>query len=535
MTAPTRRRKNLWFERGMAIAATVNLLLILFDLTYVSFRNFWLLGNVKVPVLEWSVPLPLPPGAICSIPGGQQPDQETLITRCYDWIKGIEPHRDTEYYLATVNRLKQQVQQQGTNKLKAPEIQATLKELGQLSGEMISSNPFAVSEKNGTLEKIKNLMRDRLRKSLATLSPQMVEDPFQPKASPAEQRRSQPKVSATDAFRVFWSPAHLNSRNWDQEIRWFDDSLRPLIQTNYFRSIAETGAFTNQFWKIDLGFWLLFLVEFLARTYYLSRRHPGVKWLDAMVWRWYDLPLIFPFGFLFPEWAWLRVFSTTIRLHQAHLIDLDRIKQQATQGFVGSIAEELTEVVVVQVINQTQDAIRRGDMAQWLQQPRKGKPITVNNVDEVAEIATLLVKLTVYQVLPKIQPELSALVQHNVDTVLNQTPAYRALKNLPGFDGLTTQLGDRLIAQVLETLASGLSTALEDGENAELSRRLVEQVTQSFRDELQEQNVLKQIQSLLTDLLEEVKLNYVQQSTDLDVDAMMQETRQLRQIASRRE
>jgi hypothetical protein len=63
---------------------------------------------------------------------------------------------------------------------------------------------------------------------------------------------------------------------------------------------------------------------------------------------------------LFYSWAWLRIIPVAIRLHQAHLVDLERLREQATQGFVGGIAEELTEVVVVQVLSQVQQAISPG-------------------------------------------------------------------------------------------------------------------------------------------------------------------------------
>ena len=58
------KQRNLWFERIMAITATVNLGLVLFNLSYVPWRDFYLR---KLP----------------------------QIIQIYDPIKGIEPHRDT--------------------------------------------------------------------------------------------------------------------------------------------------------------------------------------------------------------------------------------------------------------------------------------------------------------------------------------------------------------------------------------------------------------------------------------------------------
>jgi hypothetical protein len=504
------RRKNLWFERTLAIVAVVNLGLVVFDLTYVSWRNFWLQGNIPIPLTDLAIPLPLP--RVDCPDRSVRPEEEaartistSLITCIYDPIKGIEPHRDTERYLNTVDALKQQVNQAGIQSLQAKEL---LKQLGQLSEEMIRSNPFQTANKSGTLEKIKQRLRQRIYDN---------------------RKRSR---SSTEAFVIFWTervPA-----NWNQEISWFDTEIRPLIETNYFRTIAVDGDFTNNFGRIDILFGSLFFLEFLARTLYLSRRHAGVKWLDAMLWRWYDMLLFFPFWLLFPAWAWLRIIPIAIRLHQAELVNLERVQAQVTHGFVAGIAEEITEVVVIQVLNQVQGAIQRGEVTRWLMQAGSRQQITVNDVDEVSAIASLLTKTTVYQVFPKIQPDLEALLRHSVATVLQQSPPYQILKTLPGLENLQVQLTQRLATEVIQTAHNTLTGALEDKVGAELTNRLVKHFTEAMGAEVQQQEVIREIQLLLTDLLEEVKLNYVQRSAEVDVEAVMDETRKLQQLAAKK-
>ena len=83
------------------------------------------------------------------------------------------------------------------------------------------------------------------------------------------------------------------------------------------------------------------------------------------------------------------------------MLDLDRIQRQISQGFVASIAEDLTEVVVVRLINQVQSSIRQGDIANWLSRRPVRPYIDLNNTDEVAAISGLFVQLTVYQVPPQ--------------------------------------------------------------------------------------------------------------------------------------
>ena len=475
-------RRNLWFERFMAIAATVNLGLVVFNLSYVPWRDFWLTGNIHL--LGLTLKIPLPP-----------------VTNWYDPIKGIEANRYTVNYLSQVSQLEAQVSQTG---LQSSQAKALLEELRRQSGDMIQENWFAGANKSGTLEKIKGRMRDRIY--------------------PKSYRG---KRSATQAFNTFWSQKHLTDYGWKREIDFFDARIKPLIQTNYFRSIGENGQPTDFFWQIDVWFISLFGLEFLSRTFYISRSHTGLSWIDAMLWRWYDIFLLLPFLRL------LRVIPVTIRLHQAELLDLDRVQQQTSQGLVASFAEELTQVVVVRVINQIQGSVERGDVTRFLLQSQNRRPqIHVSDVNEMDAIMNLLVQLTVYQVLPKIQPDVEAILQHNIEGILNQLPLYSSLQNLPGLGNLPTQLTEQLATQVTQTAYNALVTAMEDPVGAKLSSQLMQHFSEALGSEVQKKQTLQEIQNLLLDMLEEVKFNYVKHLTEEDVEKALEETRRLRSRAA---
>ncbi|OUL17620.1 hypothetical protein BV378_37880 [Nostoc sp. RF31YmG] len=444
----------------MAITATVNLCLVLFDLSYVPWRDFY-----------WR--------------------RFPQITQIYDPIKGIEAHRETNNYLKTVDALEEQVSQTG---LKSPQVQTKLEDIRQLSAEMIDSNPFAAVGKSGTLEKIKNRMRDRAHQE-----------------------------SAKQAFRIFWSQAYLSQKGWNQEINFFNQKIRPLISTNYYRRIGEDGELLDNFWLIDLPFITLFALELLVRSFYIRRSHPGFSWLDALLWRWYDLLLLLPF------WRWLRIIPVIIRLDQARLLNLRPLWRQINQGIVANFAEEITEIVVVRVINQIQGSIQQGEFTRWLmQQENLRQYIDINNVNEIEAIAGILVQTVVYQVLPQIQPELTAILRHNIETVLQQLPMYRNLQILPGVVQTQTQLSEQLANQITTNLYNALVSAVQDPVAAKLTSKLVERFTQALGAEVQKKQVLSEIQSLLFDFLEEVKLNYVQRLSQEDIDQIVEQTRQLR-------
>ncbi len=451
---------KILFERIMAIIASVNLGLVLFDLSYISWRDFYL-RNVP------------------------------QVTRFYDRVKGIEPHRETENYLATVKRLEEQVSQTG---LESKAFEAKLDDVRRLSSEMIDSNPFAGANKSGTLEKIKNRMRDRVKEK-----------------------------SAKKAFGKFWSQPYLSQKGWNQEIEFFNRKIQPLIAVNYYRQIGENGDFIDKFWIIDLPFILLFSVELLIRVYLIKRRHNTFSCLEAILWRWYDLLLLLPFL------RWLRIIPVAVRLDKANLVSLQPVRKQFHQGVVANFAEELTEIVVVRLITQIQGSIQRGEITRWLLQRESTQTyIDINNVNEVEALTTIFAKTIIYQVLPKIQPEIIAILRHNIDSALSQTPIYRNLQVIPGIEQLHSQIAEQMATQIATNLYNAIVSATEDPTSARLSSQLVQRFTDTLGAEMQKKQVVSEVQSLVSDFLEEVKLNYVQQLSKEDIEQILEQTRRLK-------
>jgi len=458
-------RRNRWFERLIAIVAVLNLGLVLFDLSYLHWRDFY----------------------FQALPS---------LTQLYDPIKGIKPHRETQNYLNQVDELEKQLVQTG---IQSPQVENLLQELRFLSDEMIQDNPFAVANKSGTLEKIKNQIRDYVG-----------------------------IVSAHKAFAYFWSQDHLSQAGWQQEINFFNTRIRPLIQTNYYRGIWINGKFIDRFWKIDLPFVTLFSLEFLARTFSISRRDAGLTWLEAMLRHWYDLFLLLPF------WRWLRVIPVTIRLYQADLLNLEPVRAQIKYDFIANFAEELTEIVGIRLIDQAQESIRRGDFAHWLFRPETRRPyIDINNTNEVKAIATRLLHLSVYQVLPKIQPDIEALLHHTIESTINQSLVYRQLQSLPGLRHLPTQMTEKLVTDISQTAYSTLTTFLEDPVVLELTNRLIQNFSEALEVEVQKKQNIEEIQSLLLDLLEEIKINYVKGIAEGGITKSLEEANQLHQVIRR--
>jgi len=461
-------RRNLWLEKLLAIIALINLILVLFDLSYIPWRDFYF-------------------------------EETPIIVQYYDQVKGIEPHREIQRYLNTVDRLEAQVSQDG---LQSEATEKLLLQLRRLSNEMIEDNPFDAADKTGNLAKIKRLIRARV----------------------SSFDKSVQELSAHEAFTLFWSQLYLSQRGWNEEINFFNTSLRPLIATDYYRDIGENSKFVDNFWLIDLPFVAIFALDFLIRTLYISIRNK-LTWLEAMLRRWYDVFLLLPF------WRWLRIIPVTIRLYQSRLLNLEPVRAQINRDFVANFAEEITEVVGIRLIDQLQEAIRKGDISRWLFRSNSEHGyIDINNRNEIQAIAYRLIQLSVYQVLPKIQPDIQVLLNHSIQNVLNQSPVYRQIQNVPGINSLPNQMTERLANDISQAAYTTITTFMEDPVAAKMWNQLIENFSKALEVELQKQHNTQEIQSLVIDLLEEIKINYVQSIAEGGVEEILEQSQKIRRI-----
>jgi hypothetical protein len=436
--APT-TRKNLWFERSMAIIASIGFIVSIFDLTYLPCRDFYFRN--------------LP-----------------IVISTYDRFKGIEPNRETDRYLNAVEQLKLTVNQTG---LASAQTQSWLQELDTLSVSMIQNNPFQVAGKTGNLERIKNEVRDRVQNQ-----------------------------SAKGAFDTFWSQEYLTRAGWGQELKFYDRKVKPLIVTNYFRRLDESGTYIDDFWQIDLIFIGIFAGELLGRIYYIRRHNRQLNWQQIIIRRWYDLILLLPFI------QFLRIIPVIIRLQQAKLIDLSLVKSELNRLFIGQIVNELTEAVVIEVLQQMQGAIGAGQIAKIIRSYLNTPHIDLNNVNEIEALIELILEVIVYRVIPKIQPDLEAIFQHLFQKSLLESPAYRNLQLLPGIGELPAQAIDRVVKEVSASIYTAMTKLIEDPDSAKLSRRLAENLTKSLGDEMQRGQTIVKIEALVYDLIEEIKVTY---------------------------
>ena len=465
---PLVRTTALWFERVVTIIALINLILVLFDMSYIRFRDFYL--QVLPQFTIWY--------------------GETF--------KGIEPERTTVNYLETVDLLEEQVAQTG---LQSTAAQSLLADLRIQSESMIDENPFQIADKSGTLERIKNEIRDRVELD-----------------------------ASRAAFNEFWSADYLTEQGWTQEITYFNEEIVPLLETNYFRGIGENGQPIDDFWLLDGWFVAFFAVELFLRSFYISRRYKNYTWLDAVLLRWYDLFFFLPF------WRWLRVIPVTIRLNQSQLVNLIPLRNRVSRIFVSTFAVELTEIVVLRVVDQVQNLVRDGDVSEWLLAlGKRDQYIDINGVNEVEAISNRLTKITMYEVLPKVKPEVDALLQHSVMQALHQAPGFQTFRGLPGIGDLPDQIARQVVSQVSQNLYQVATGAIEDEKGTELTQDLLAKIGETLRYEVQQNQTIDELEQWTVALLEEVKINYVKQLSVEDIDRLREDNYKLYDLTQARQ
>jgi hypothetical protein len=466
-------RSWLIWDRTIALWATVNLVWVVFDITYVPFRTFWLQRNLTpIPQVPLVVPLTVLPN----------------ITPLYDPVKGIEPHRETQGYL-------QQFDQLDGALLKPAPLSSSVQLRRQqvaLTEAMINENPFAASGNSGTLEKIKNRLRQR-----AGLD------------------------SAKQSAQRLLSDGWLQQHSWEEERRFWQQQILPLVATSYWRSIDENGRPSDHFWRYDLLlFQSVFAFDILLRMLRLRRRFPGLSWRDALLRRWIDLPLLLPF------WRWMRLAPVVERLSQTGLINVEPLRAVISRGVVSLLALELFEVLALQLVDGTQSLIRSPQWPRMIRSLRSHQSVSALPPQLEQPLLGLLQlwgPMVLGQVTPRLTPELQSLLSHALE---------QSLREVPGGAVVPSALARQLTASMVETVVELSRTtadrlAQSDDRQAELLQRFGDRFWEELAAALERGDTLERSQELLCGLLQQVKLNYLAQVNRAGIGALMEELDEL--------
>lgn len=386
----------------MVYLAIVNLGLILFDLTYLWLR----------PVYFRHLP---------------------ALTRIYDPVKGIEPEPLTTEYLELAGRLSEKVAAGA-----APaELKVLLAEMRTMSLRMVAEDPF---ERSG-------LERSMIR-ALKEMQLYLREEP----GAPADVE----KMTSEEGLLYFWSlqpsPQLLPGR-----VGMFNENAAPLLAVNFYRSYDLSGNLTDNFWKIDLPFLLIFAAEFFIGWFVSVRRGSYATWFLYPLFHWYDLLGIIPFK-QFRLFRLFRVASIYIRLHQSEYSKVgDDVISRTVKYFANIISEEISDMVSLRILNETQSEIRSGTHRQIIHSVARShrEALSRELANQIQEVLTS----------EEVREQAKVFLDANLEQAVESADALR-LVPLPDvvLRPLVVTVGQVVFNAFADTLAATLSS--EEGRTA---------------------------------------------------------------------
>ena len=240
---------------------------------------------------------------------------------------------------------------------------------------------------------------------------------------------------------------------------------------------------------------------------------------------WYDALMFIPL------WRWLRILPAIVRIHKSGLFDLERVVAQITHEPTAYIFHRASMFLIVRLLNQSQEAINSGAIASLLSSSTTKEQ--VGEADKIDKIVDRLIGLTIYKVLPEVQPDLEDLLRHSLKGALKETDVYQTLRAIPGITNLPQDAIDRLADYLAQAAYNVLINSYTDAKGKVIFDRLSNNFSSNLKQQLQDKATQNEIQILLSDLLEEWKLNYAKSSQKYNPEATLSEAEKIKLTTDR--
>jgi len=441
---------RLALDLFMLLIAILNILLISFDLTYLLFRNFYFHNLPKVVSI-------------------------------YDQVKGIEPHRFTESYLAKANSF--------FTEFKITEnLQEIENEMINLSLQMIDEDPFKISSNGGDLE----LIKERMKKFTGV------------------------KTSSKEAFKYFWK---MTPDNYEEREKFFRTKIKPVLETNYWRGINTSGRYTDYFIYLDLIFIIIFLSEFLIMYRIAIKQYGSEQKILYPLYHWYDLVSCIPlqqFRFL----RLFRILSVYIRLRKGDIIIVgDGVISGQIRKYRNMIAEELSDQVSYQILENIQKELELGVNRDIL------KRIITPHRYAIRDVIVKNLKKFEVRALSQKHDEWVNFLSELVDDALKNTDEYRKVVHLPIIgDKVRFFLSREKITEMVDRSVNNFSDTLDQALDSESGMVFINSLVDDLIDEflliLDDENILNLIAKINIQIVQELKKGLEIKTWKLEQDAL---------------
>jgi hypothetical protein len=366
------------------------------------------------------------------------------------------------------------------------EIEKVLQKMDQQMVYIVEENPFQESGQTHIFKKIQKIIKDNYSKLAKPL-----EDEYYKKLL-NDQHFTRKKVSSTAiAFSYFW---RNKNNQFSEKLDFFNKQLRPLIKLNYYRTTDLSGALTNNFFYLDVPFFLFFIIEFNVRWYLAIVRKKYIAWFLYPLYHWYDLLGLIPLqGFHFFRIFRAYTIYQILKESEFTTIGNDIITRTVTY-YSNIIKEEISDMVTIQILTDTQEEIRSGSSIEVLTE-------AINS--HRPEIKSLVISRLAS---PKSLKNVENLIGIAIQTSLYNDKS--VLKNIPFINQ------ESLIKNMLLSPLNSFQLISKEMVESEVGRLAIEKIIDLVLDEIVEnaksEDLNRLNQDITIDLIENVKKQVLQ-------------------------
>jgi hypothetical protein len=212
---------------------------------------------------------------------------------------------------------------------------------------------------------------------------------------------------------------------------------------------------------IDLVFVAVFLTDFLVSWIVAMVKKLYHRWFFYPFVHWYDLLGCVPLaGFRFLRL--LRVITILYRLHRTGIIDLaDSPPGRAVGKYYGVLLEEVSDRVIIKMLSDAQDEIKRGgplldQIVSEVLAPRKG---------ELVEWMSRRLQAVAASNYERYRGQLESYIRHQVDRALSDNTEFAMLQTVPIAGALIRNRVERGMTQMVTSVLNGLASDLASERN----------------------------------------------------------------------
>lgn len=241
----------------------------------------------------------------------------------------------------------------------------------------------------------------------------------------------------------------------------------------------------TQFYKIqihtnfptyDMMFVAVFLTEFVFSWAIAIYRKTYHKWFFYPFIHWYDLLGCIPVGSM--RWLRiLRVFSILYRLNKYKIVDFSQTYvAQVIKKYINIIVEEISDRVVINVLNGVQREIKSGSPVV----ERISKEVLAPQKEEISHWVSQRINDINSSVYSPRREDFRAYVDKTISEALKDAPKLKLLDSLPIVGPTLADILDDTVSVVVFSVTDRLFADLGDSKNDALVSELTEHIMHQF-------------------------------------------------------